>query len=138
MGGAAGEDDSVLEGLAGTLSEVGSHRVGGIADQGDPAFDVGGQRREIIEVVVQEVGFVGLGQQLRDGLMPVGEPVAKGGQVGAVGPFVDVRCREAVDPTVRQRGVAETFTVTPGLAAWTDVHRVRGHEAPGRVAGVPG
>ena len=84
--GAAGEDDSVLEGLAGTLSEVGSHRVRGIADQGDPVLDVGGQRRKVVEVVVQEVGLVCLFQQRRDGIVPVAEPV--GGAVARSPPSV--------------------------------------------------
>ena len=135
---AAREDDRVLERLAGTLAEVGGHRVCGIAGQGDPALDIAGQRRELVEVVVQEVALVGLPQQQRDRVVPVGEPGAQGRQVGAVGPFVDVGGREAVDPTVRQGGVPEPFTVAPGLAAGTDIHGARSHVAPGRVAGVPG
>ena len=68
------QDHRVLERLAAALAEVGRHRVGGVAEEGDAADVEPGQGcREPPQVVVQHRGRVQVGEQVGDRGVPAAE-----------------------------------------------------------------
>ncbi len=76
-----GEHHRVFECLAGALAEVGSHGLGGATGQRDLAGGNGGQRRELVQVVVEHYVIAGRLQQGRDRVVPAAEPAAQPGNI---------------------------------------------------------
>lgn len=103
------EHHRVFECLAGSLAEVGSHGVRGVAHKRHPAGDIGLELRQLIQVVVQDrIRFRRL-QQGGDGAVPRAETAAQPDQSRIRRAFGRVGDGEAVDPPVTERGVAEAL-----------------------------
>lgn len=64
----------VLQTLTAALAEVGAHRMSGVADQDDGTAPPVARRLAVVEVVAENVGRVGGGQQRGDGIGPTAVP----------------------------------------------------------------
>jgi len=65
-----GEHDGVFECLAGALSQIGGHGVGGVPGQHHVAGCVGRERWRLVQVVAEYGARVRRVQQRRDGFVP--------------------------------------------------------------------
>src|SRR5690606_27204334 len=134
-----GEGDGVLDGLVAALAEGRRHGVRGVAEQGDPAAVVGGQRLgDVVDVVPQHVLGTGGGQDGGDRVVPVAVAAQQFGPL-VVGGALAGRCEGGgvgVDPAVLEGVGAPEAAAAPGLVRGEVGAGQRDHDSPGGEARV--
>lgn len=134
-----GEGRGVFECLVAALPEVGRHRVGGIAEEDEPAAHKARQSPgELLDRQVADDGRIGGGDEAGDRVVPVGED--RSGCLPVCGEALAGRGADDAEPVhaaITERGETEARVDIPGLTSLTvQIDRLLRDPAPGSVAGV--
>jgi hypothetical protein len=129
-----GEDDSVLQPLAPTLTQSRSHRVRCVSGQDHPSAHICLERRKIVDVVTQDASRIDFGEQFGNRRMPLAKAPPHLRELVLAVPALRNPCASvAVDLPILELATAEAFAAPRGLGQLNGSFDLVGNEAPASV-----
>ena len=129
----------IFQGLAPSLSQVGSRRMGSVAHQEQATRCPGGMGGTVDDVIPQNRLRRSGVDERRDRICPAGKSRRHSGMlIRVVATFGSVLGGPPVHPVVRQRGDSKPFSLTPPLreVPGRNGRGTRAHATPAGIAGV--